>query len=407
MRVLIVSNLYPPKVLGGYEILCAQVVASLARRGASMMVLTTPASGEGGVSEETGPAGEKILRSLGLYLPFGAAPRLARRERQSVESSNRRAAARAIDLFKPDAVFVWSQLRLGLAAAREAESRGLPVAYTMNDDHILGFKPGSDEGLKGRVRSILEKYVFPASTYAKLRLDPVVVISDTVRKRLAGVDSRFARSIVAFQGVPLESYPPKAQPGSAQDPFRVLYAGQLHEYKGVHTLVEAMGILKNSGRYVLTVAGAGDPSYEAKLRERVAELGLDARFLGRVPASLMGSLYRESDLLAFTSVWDEPFGLTHLEAMASGTPVVSVGHGGPGEFLKDGENALIFGKENPEALSLAISRMATDADLRTRLALAGRRTVEEKFSLERYVDRLEAILEGAIAGKLSETGGMP
>jgi hypothetical protein len=51
--------------------------------------------------------------------------------------------------------------------------------------------------------------------------------------------------------------------------------------------------------------------------------------------------------------------------------------------------------------------MATDADLRTRLALAGRRTVEEKFSLERYVDRLEAILEGAIAGKLSETGGMP
>ncbi len=407
MRVLIVSNLYPPKVLGGYEILCAQVVASLARRGASMMVLTTEASGATTDTEETGPAGERVVRSLGLYLPFGAAPRLARRQRQGVESANRRAAARAIELFRPDVVFVWSQLRLGLAAAREAESRALPVVYTMNDDHILGFKPGSEEGLKGRLRSILERFVFPASTYAKLRLDPVVVISDTVRKRLAGADSRFARSIVAFQGVPLESYPPKAQPGSAQDPFRVLYAGQLHEYKGVHTLVEAMGILKKSGRYVLTVAGAGDPAYEEKLRERANQLGLDARFLGRISASLMGSLYRESDLLAFTSVWDEPFGLTHLEAMASGTPVVSVGHGGPGEFLRNGENALIFEKENPEDLARAISRMATDAELRTRLALAGRKTVEEKFSLERYVDRLEAILEGAIAGNLGGAGGRP
>ncbi len=420
MRVLIVSNLYPPKVLGGYEILCAQVVASLVKRGASIMVLTTPVSGVpgaigngatgngatgGAVREEKGPAGETVLQSLRLYLPFGEAPRLARGGRQRVERSNRRAAAEAIGRFKPDVVFVWSQLRLGLGAAREAESRDLPVVYTMNDDHILGFRPVAGGGPKGLARSVLEQYIFPASTYKRLRLDPVVVISDTVRKRLAGADPRFSRSIVAFQGVPLESYPLKAEPGSAQDPFRVLYAGQLHEYKGVHTLVEAMGLLKSSGRYILTVAGAGDPAYEQRLRERALKLGIEARFLGRISSSLMAPLYRESDLLAFTSVWDEPFGLTHLEAMASGTPVVSVGHGGPGEFLRDGENALIFAKENPGELAAAIARIAGDAGLRRRLALAGRKTVEEKFSLERYVDRLEAILEGAIALTLSGPGG--
>ncbi|MEI6874765.1 MAG: glycosyltransferase [Spirochaetota bacterium] len=388
MRVLFVSNLYPPEVLGGYEILCARVVEAFRKRGHEVAVLTTAGTS---APSGPGPAGELLYRDLRLFLPFGEKARLARGARQAVEGPNRRAARRALRDFKPELVFVWSQLRLGLAAAREAEREGCPTVYTMNDDHLLGFAPGSREGARGLLRGLVEDLVFPASTYRGLRLDPVLSISATVRDRLASVDPRFASAKIAMQGVPLELFPEKADPGSAHLPFRVLYAGQLHRYKGVHTLVEAVAV---AGRddFALTVAGAGDPVYEAELRARALALGLDARFLGRVGSDSMGGLYRESDALAFTSVWDEPFGLTHLEAMASGTPVASVGHGGPGEFLVDGANALIFRKEDATDLARCLRAFAEDEGLRRRIAAAGRRTVEKEFSIERYADRLEAAL---------------
>ena len=383
--MLFVSNLYPPDVLGGYEILCARVAAAFRARGHEIAVLTTGGAGA------TGPAGEALFRDLRLFLPFGEKPRLARSARQAVEAPNRRAAKAALRDFRPDLVFVWSQLRLGLAAAREAEREGYPTAYTMNDDHVLGFQPGSRVGPRGALRALVENIAFPASTWRGLALDPVIAISETVRSRLASADRRFASARIAMQGIPLELFPPKAEPGAAHSPFRLLYAGQLHRYKGVHTLLEAAAIAGRT-EFSVTVAGAGDPAYEAELKAMADRLRLDARFLGRVGADAMGDLYREADALAFTSVWDEPFGLTHLEAMASGTPVASVGHGGPGEFLVDNSNALIFKKEDPEGLAKCLRAFADDGGLRRRIAAAGRRTVETDFSIERYADRLERIL---------------
>jgi glycosyltransferase involved in cell wall biosynthesis len=388
--MLFVSNLYPPDVLGGYEILCARVAAAFRARGHEIAVLTTGGAGA------TGPAGETLFRDLRLFLPFGEKPRLARSARQAVEGPNRRAAKAALRDFRPDLVFVWSQLRLGLAAAREAEREGYPTAYTMNDDHVLGFQPGSRVGLHGALRALVEDIAFPASTWRGLALDPVIAISETVRSRLASADRRFASALIAMQGIPLELFPSKAEPGAAHSPFRLLYAGQLHRYKGVHTLLEAAAIAGRA-EFSVTVVGAGDPAYEAELKATADRLRLDARFLGRVGADAMGELYREADALAFTSVWDEPFGLTHLEAMASGTPVASVGHGGPGEFLVDGANALLFKKEDPEGLAKCLRAFADDGGLRRRIAEAGRRTVETDFSIERYADRLERILLETVA----------
>lgn len=399
MRVLFVSNLYPPEVLGGYEILCARVAASFMALGHVVAVVTTgPGGAAGSPAAVSGPAGETVYRSLRLHLPFGAKATLDRAGRQAAEAPNRAATIAVLDSFKPDAVLVWSQLRLGLAAARECERQGYPTAYTMNDDHILGFMPGDRSGFRGFVRGLIEELLYPASTWRGLRLDHVAAISETVRSRLSMMAPRFASARIAMQGIPLERFPLKDSPGEAHKPFRVLYAGQLHHYKGVHTLVEAVAEA-GPGDFALTIAGAGDPSYEASLKVRAAALGLDARFAGRVDADAMGALYREADALAFTSIWDEPFGMTHLEAMASGTPVASVGHGGPGEFLKDGENALIFRKEDPQDLACCLRAFRDHDDLRTRIALAGRRTVEAEFSIERYAYRLEAFLREAGSGE--------
>jgi glycosyltransferase involved in cell wall biosynthesis len=105
----------------------------------------------------------------------------------------------------------------------------------------------------------------------------------------------------------------------------------------------------------------------------------------RLPA-----LYAESDAVVFPVLWEEPWGLVPLEAMAVGVPVVATGRGGSGEFLRDGENSLIYAPaEDPEALAAAVGRLAGNAKLRNRLREAGFATAA-RISEERFT---EAVLE--------------
>jgi spore coat protein SA len=206
-------------------------------------------------------------------------------------------------------------------------------------------------------------------------------------------------SEVIYQGIPLEQFPLKQQPGTLGTPPRLMYAGQLHPYKGVHTLLEAAGLLKRDHGLTLqlSIAGDGPAEYREQLRRQATREGLNVSFLGKVPHSELPALYRDSDIFVFTSTWREPFGLTHLEAMASGTPVVSTRDGGHGEFLRHRENSLTFEKENARELADRILLLVRDGELRERLAVSGRREVEERFTMRRYVDDLEGFLPGAPA----------
>jgi len=78
--------------------------------------------------------------------------------------------------------------------------------------------------------------------------------------------------------------------------------------------------------------------------------------------------------VVFPVVWEEPWGLVPLEAMALGRPVVATGRGGSGEYLRDDENALLFEAGDAEALAAAVTRLADDPDLRTRLRAGGSAT---------------------------------
>jgi glycosyltransferase involved in cell wall biosynthesis len=173
----------------------------------------------------------------------------------------------------------------------------------------------------------------------------------------------------------------------------------LHPDKGVHVAVDAVGRLHAAGLPVrLTVAGHGPGDYPDSLRARAAACDAPADFVGRLPHEALPALYRDHDAFVFPSIWREPFGLTHLEAMASGTPVVSTADGGQGEFLEHGSNALVVPKADPAALADALALLARDGDLRRRLAATAREMVARRFSVDRYVDDLAALLATVAGG---------
>ena len=152
----------------------------------------------------------------------------------------------------------------------------------------------------------------------------------------------------------------------------------------------------------LTIVGRGDEGYTSRLRDLARRGPARVRLLGARPHREVPAIYRRHDVLLFPSIWFEPFGLTHLEAMASGLPVISTGHGGQGEVLEDGKTALLVPAADGDAMSVALERLVARPAEARRLAEQGHELVRDHLNLEAYVDRLEDWLCG-IGGELGRT----
>ncbi len=168
-----------------------------------------------------------------------------------------------------------------------------------------------------------------------------------------------------------------AHVGAEAEPAEVLYAGRLSPEKGVLELLDAAQGLN------LVVAGDGP------LRDRVPF----AR--GFVQHDELQQLYARAAVVACPSR-REGFGVTCLEAMAHGRPVVATRVGGLLDLVVDGETGIVVPPRDPAALRSALDRLLADPDLRRRLGMAGRDRARTHFSWERVTDAtLAAYAEAA------------
>lgn len=180
-------------------------------------------------------------------------------------------------------------------------------------------------------------------------------------------------------GVDPEIYKPAAHE-KGKGRFRIGYVGRLVEEKGVDLLLRALSDLP--GGWHLRILGDGPQ--KKRLQSLVQGLGLTGRvvFEPPLPSAGMPDYYRGLDLLVLPSRtrpnWKEQFGRVLIEAMASGVAVVG-SHSGEIPHLI-GEAGLVFPEEDPLALREAIERIMRDAELRQRLALAGRERVLERYT---------------------------
>lgn len=403
MRVLVVSNLYPPHLLGGAEILCAQVAADLCRRGHVVEVLTSdhglppggaPSRGEAPTGLSGGPI---VHRELELYQPFSQPGRVLRAARWAVGRRNRDRTRARIAAFSPDVALVYSLRRLTVGPARALQDAGIPSLYSFNDDAIASYRPAAFGWPPRKLAAwALDRTVARSTTLAGLDLSRATCISLDLKLRLlaAGVPAREAA--VQHQGIPLARFPRKDRLGVVGKPPRLLFAGQLYAMKGVETLIEAAGLLAR--RLPIAVSIAGEGAAGESLREQARRGPARIDFLGKVAHAEMPRLYREHDVFVFPSLPEEAFGLTQLEAMASGTPVVSSDRGGHAELVRDGINSLTFPAGDAARLAAQLERMICEQGLAERLALRARDDVEGRHSLEGYAAQLEASL---VAARLS------
>lgn len=411
MRLLFLSNLYPPYDLGGFEQWCQEVAVRLRQHGHIVRVLTSRYGLDRDFLSEA-----DVLRTLHLQADvYHYRPLDFFFKRPGQEKSNERQLRSAISEMAPDLVVVWGMWNLSHCLPYWAE-QWMPgrVAYYIAsywpndlDVHRQYWQLPAGRPVVGMVKRLagalalsqLRREEYPPT----LRFEHTLCCSRYVRDMLVSAGKLPTSAGVLYGGVDPEPFlcGRSRRDGKQAGALRLLYFGSLLPQKGVHTAVQALGLLKQRGmleQVELTLVGGGHPDYEARLREMALQLGVAERvhFAGRVLRDEIPSRLADFDVFLFTSVWAEPMARTVMEAMAAGLLVIGSEVGGQVEMLTNGQNALTFQAEDADGLASQIVRVLDEPLLRQQLARAGQQMALDKFTLERMVCDIETWLGSII-----------
>jgi glycogen(starch) synthase len=405
MRIAIISNFYPPHYVGGYELGCRDVVEELKVRGHAVSVLTSNYGVESPQDEDDGIY--RRLKSDFQTDPQHAGRHLFRLIRK--EHRNKRAFKTLLRDFRPELIYVWSMAHVSISMVHSAQLAGLPICFFVSDQWLSHWETDAWYSLQFRQprrvsRKLLWKSILVTlralgllSAY-RLDLKHVHFVSQYLKQQALEAQKPVSRAEVIHWGVDVKRF---AYNREKREANRLLYVGQIIPHKGIQTAVEAFRLIRaQPGRELMTLTIVGGPDYGGFVERLISEHVLDdhVQRTGLVPREALPQIYREHDILIFPSVWEEPFSITLLEAMACGLAVVATQTGGTPEILTDEVNALIFSKEDAQRCAAQILRLRDEADLYQRIRSNGRRTVEKGFRLESMIDKIERSLAEVIRG---------
>jgi glycogen synthase len=404
MRILFLSNFFPPARPGGYTQWCHEVAERLGERGHTIGVLTSRYErAKAPVSEQNIYRLLYLEGDLAYYQPLHFFTRWKKQHRENLVFLKR-----TVKDFGPDLLFVWGMWALSKALPTLAEQL-LPgrVVYYLSDYwpsaldmHTTYWQSPVRRGpmqVPKRVLSKVAMFMLAKEGRPELKFERAICVSSRVRDLLveAGLPLQSARIIRG--GTDVQRFLNGPERDRVSGCLKLLYAGQLVQHKGVHTAIEAMARLATKWRVDqvhLTLVGSGHPDYEAFLRDLVERERLEdyVNFQKPVSKDNMPALLQQFDVLIFPSIYEEPLARITQEAMAAGLVVVGTTTGGTKEILKDGETGFTFAPEDADGLAEQVTRLIIDPDLCCRLARAGRQTVLENFTLDKMVNEIEAYL---------------
>lgn len=404
MRLLFLSNYYPPEALGGYEMWCRDVAQALQCRGHEVAVLTS------GLRDAYLDGAVMVYPRFELEVVGGLASTLRRLpNRTSREERDAAAVEHVVDSFKPDAAVIWGMWNVPRVIPAVVEA-ALPdrTAYYFCDYWAALPRASSQQLSAPADRPLLQL----AKSLTSVLLGPVARRQHAAPLRIArgiccskAVADELRRSgavqdaPVVHGGIDLARFPQRSpRPRQRDDELRLIYLGRLSPEKGIETAVEAMKQLAaGETRAMLDIWGVGPTGYTERLRSLVQDARIDSevKFRGAAKADDVPRILADYDALIFPSVWPEPFPRTVLEAMAIGLPVIGTTNGGTGEVLFDGVTGLTF--HSAASLVEKVETLVADHSRAAQLVVAARQRVEQQFPFERMLSGLEQHFESLAA----------
>ncbi len=290
-------------------------------------------------------------------------------------------------------------MKAGLIAAPAARLLGLPVVWDFKD--LI-----SADHYSSSLRRVVVAYLNLFATH-------VIANSGAIRTELIRAGVRADKVVALHNGIDLQRFSPhnataarervRAELELPPDAPITVMVGRLAPWKGHDVFIQAAAQVRArlpEARFLIVGDSAFDPpAYRLHLERSAIDGGLgdSLRFLGfrdDVP-DVMGA----ADLLVHCSTLPEPLGLTPIEAMALGKPVIAAAAGGPLETVANGETGLLTPMGNADALAEAMLCILNDRNAATHMGIAGRERAERMFNLYQNAHDVMAVYDEVTEGK--------
>jgi glycosyltransferase involved in cell wall biosynthesis len=387
VKILVLSNLYPPDFIGGYELACEQAVDALIARGHEVRVLTS-------VARRLVPPAPHVKRNFKLSNIYEFAwmkqlkplvRHLIHTEAHQIHAHNVHTLLQTLQEWEPDVVYVYNVLGLGgLGIMGCLKYLRVPWVWQLGDV-IPPYLCTPWTGFAPRLARFFER---------QLR-GHFIAVSQRLLREIETMGVRLRGRVEILPNWIRGARPPGRTTFYRGGPLRIVSIGVLAEHKGTGLLIEAAGALVAAGYRDFSIDFYGethDPSFPRQARR----LGLDrwVNFKGVCSREeLMGRL-GQYNVLAFPTHAEEPFGMAPLEAAAYGcVPVVSA-NCGISEWLVQDVHCL-KAERSPEGFSDVFRDiMDRRIDLEP-LARRGAATAWNEFHVDAIIPRIEQVLEQA------------
>lgn len=250
----------------------------------------------------------------------------------------------------------------------------------------------SQRGYKNLILHLHNNLLHSQSKYHEVifnSLTKILTVSDFVKDRVSTIQPN-SKVQTVYNGIDILAFSKKTSPtinrqevGLADDDFVMIYSGRINKDKGISELIDAMHQLKDFPKIKLLVLGSSffedaknEDAFISQLKQKSENIRGNIIFTGFIPYHCVPNYLHLADIAVLPSMWEEPFGLTIVEAMAAGLPLITTRSGGIPEIC-EGVATIVEKKDVVSNLTTAIidlykhpnkrKQMAEDASERAQL----------------------------------------
>jgi glycogen synthase len=416
MKILAITSHFPPYHMGGYEVRCKNVLDRLADRGHEIQVITS----EKGKEETATRFQEKnVHRQFHL---LDSSKNIANRTVR--DYFDLKFLDGQISSFKPDLIYLWNTINLSRAIFPFLAERSLPIVYDEGGAGLIySWRHGGswyaflDRTGKSRFKNglrvvagklvswisgnlIKTKWKWPENMRVYFNSD--LGLRNSVENKVP-VDG----APVIYSGLEIEKFP-FLDHVRISSPIRIIVPGRIEPPKGQKDAILLLQLLreKELDAQLIIVGRNNSDHYFREVEETIKELALERNvlILPMVDQDKLVDLYHQSDVCFFSSYHHYGFSRIPMEAMACGCLVIAYGHEGSDEIIENKKTGYIVQPGDFQTMIEIIQGNVSDPSAYRQIVTNARQVVEQKYSMDTYVDRIESILFDSVnAGKGSSS----
>ncbi len=365
MKILIISNYFPPHFKGGYELSCQDVTNYLYEQGEEILVLC----GDYLKEKSEGRKKYRVFRRL-KYIDYLSNDYW---NKSNVEKDNYAITQRVLDKFQPDLVYFWNQQYISLGPYWAVKKKNIPHVFDIGDVWPLKYYR---EGFKAKTKSFVKR-ILPNFLDSKMRIDPVIILSEWMKPIFQ--DKFASKSIFTIPRGVLVQENVNINPNPKN--IKLMFAGRIEPLKGLEFIINIL-IKLVERNWTLDIYGDGDEDYLKKIKALITENSLKERVFFKGKLYPLDEAYQSHDLFLFPTLAMEGFGRVAIEAMAYGLPVVTVDRYGPNDIVQNGYNGFKCSPEDLKCWENNLKLLLSDYSLLIKMSENALETVKNKYDIK-------------------------